>query len=142
MKKSVIIILVALFVTGIIYYAMKPSGNTGQDEPLSQTLIDSGIKIIDIRTKPEWIQTGIVQGAYTLTFFDERGGYNVSEFTDQLSRIVTKDEKFAIVCRTGNRTSMAVKILREQGYKNVIDILGGVKLGAQNGINLTPYTEG
>ena len=139
MKKIAIILGMLVLILGVIVYAVKPSGNGPVDEPLSQTLIDSGIKIIDIRTAPEWEMTGIVKGAYPITFFDERGGYNISEFTSQLDNIVSKDEKFAIVCRTGNRTSMAVKILREQGYKNVIDVLGGVKAGMQNGITLVPY---
>lgn len=139
MKKISIVISMLVLMLVVIFIAVKPSHDAPADEPLTQTLIDSGIKIIDIRTAPEWEMTGIVKGSYPITFFDERGGYNIAEFTEQLSSIVSKDEKFAIICRTGNRTSMAVKILREQGYKNVIDILGGVKAGGQNGIALVPY---
>ena len=33
----------------------------------------NGVTVIDIRTKPEWEETGIVPGSKLLTFFDERG---------------------------------------------------------------------
>lgn len=140
MKKNHIVIGILVLILVIIGIAVMPTSKSNSDEPLSQALIDSGIKIIDIRTAPEWAMTGIVKGSYPITFFDERGGYNISEFTDALDKIVKKDEKFAIVCRTGNRTSMAKKILAEQGYENVIDVLGGVKAGTQSGIELVPYT--
>ena len=36
-------------------------------------LMKSGVTVIDIRTKPEWEETGILPGSKLLTFFDERG---------------------------------------------------------------------
>ena len=36
-------------------------------------LAASGVPVIDIRTRPEWEETGIVPGSHLLTFFDERG---------------------------------------------------------------------
>ena len=36
-------------------------------------LIAKGVPVIDIRTKPEWDETGIVPGSHPLTFFDEKG---------------------------------------------------------------------
>ena len=36
-------------------------------------LMKSGVTVIDIRTKPEWEETGILPGSQLLTFFDERG---------------------------------------------------------------------
>ncbi len=36
-------------------------------------LVKSGVTVIDIRTRPEWEETGIVSGSKLLTYFDERG---------------------------------------------------------------------
>ena len=55
--------------------------------------------------------------------------------------MVSKDDNFAIICRTGNRTSMAAHILKENGYKHVVDVLGGIKAAKANGIKLVPYEE-
>jgi len=69
MKKFAIAAVILLAVIGIIiFFAMRHNGANSTDQPLSQAMIDSGIKIIDIRTQPEWELTGIVPGAYTITF--------------------------------------------------------------------------
>ena len=36
-------------------------------------LMAKGVPVIDIRTSPEWQQTGIIPGSHLLTFFDEQG---------------------------------------------------------------------
>ncbi|PLX70145.1 MAG: rhodanese-like domain-containing protein [Denitrovibrio sp.] len=114
------------------------SGN-GKDQQLTTALYKTGITIIDIRTKPEWQQTGIIKGSKTLTFFDEKGNYNATDFLNKLSRIVQKDEAFAIICRSGNRTTVVSKFLKESGYPRVINLLGGVKQAAKNGIKFEKY---
>lgn len=39
-------------------------------QPIDQKLVDSKIKIIDIRTPSEWKTTGIVKGSFPIMFFD------------------------------------------------------------------------
>ena len=36
-------------------------------------LMKSGVPVIDIRTQPEWEDTGVLAGSKLLTFYDERG---------------------------------------------------------------------
>lgn len=93
---------------------------------VSEEIVKSGIKIIDIRTEPEWKETGIVENSITLTFFDEQGRYNADAFLEQLNRHVKKDREFALICRTGNRTSTVGDFLSKNGYK-VVDLKGGIK---------------
>ncbi len=106
--------------------------------PASPEIVQSGITIIDIRTKPEWIQTGIVKGAVPITFFDERGGYDAQKFLVALDGYVNKNEEFAIICRSGNRTTAVSKFLGELGYK-VINLQGGVKHLVSQGYELSKY---
>ena len=95
-----------------------------QEIEINEEFLDRGIKIIDIRTLKEWHETGIIEGAYTLTFFDEQGRFDEQSFIGSLESIVTKDEEFALVCRTGARTKFAGMLLsREYGYK-VISLHG------------------
>jgi len=88
--------------------------------------VDKNIKIIDIRTAPEWRETGIVKGSYTLTFFDEQGNYNTELFLKELSKIVDKDEPFALICRTGSRTGMLADFLANKLGYNVTNLKGGI----------------
>ena len=95
------------------------------------------IKIVDIRTEAEWRQTGIIADSKTITFLDENGEYNEADFLRQLDRVIDKNEKFAIICRSGRRTRIAYQLLVQNGYK-VIDIKGGIK-HLPAGVDLVPY---
>ncbi len=97
---------------------------------------NSTLKIIDIRTPPEWRETGIVKGSYTIMFFNQQGGYNVEEFIRQLDKIVKKGEKFALICRTGSRTSVIAPFLSDKLGYNVINLKGGVEKLMRDGVAL------
>jgi len=96
--------------------------------------LEKNIKIIDIRTPAEWKETGIVKGAYTVMFFNEQGKFNVPKFLEKLNKIVKKDEPFALICRTGSRTTEVSKFLSSSklGYK-VINLKGGMMKLMQEG---------
>ncbi len=101
---------------------------------------DTKLKIIDIRTEGEWKETGIVQGAYTITFFDERGNYDIDGFLAQLNAVVKKDEKFALICRTGSRTGMVSNFLGNKLNYNVVNLKGGMMKLLREGFNPEVYT--
>lgn len=103
-------------------------------------LVQSGIKIIDIRTEPEWIETGIVENSIPLTFFDARGNYDAQKFLDTIGKYVKKGEEFALICRTGSRTTVVSEFLGKQGY-DVINLKGGVMSLMRQGYKLAPYTK-
>jgi len=96
------------------------------------------IKIIDIRTKQEWIEEGIVKNSHLITFFDEKGSYNIPEFMRALEKVVNKNEPFALICRTGSRTRLVSDFLDKNGYK-VINILGGIVYSRATGVKLVQY---
>jgi rhodanese-related sulfurtransferase len=108
-------------------------------QPVDKKLIDSKIKIIDIRTPSEWKTTGLVKGSYPIMFFDEQGNYNVESFLGKLNKVVKKGEKFALICNSGNRTQIVGNFLgKQQGY-NVIDLQGGIQYAIGKKIPLEPY---
>lgn len=104
----------------------------------SEEIVKSGIKIIDIRTLPEWKETGLVENAIPITFFDEQGRYNAETFIKELDKHVSKDKEFALICRTGNRTSAVSELLSKQGYK-VVNLKGGMKSLMSKGYTPEPY---
>ncbi len=99
------------------------------------------LKIIDIRTPHEWRETGIVKGSYTLTFFDERGNYDTEDFLNSLNKIVKKDEKFALICRTGSRTGMVSNFLGNKLNYHVINLRGGIVNLLKNGYVTQKYKQ-
>jgi rhodanese-related sulfurtransferase len=82
--------------------------------------------IIDIRLPEEWKATGTIPNAKKITFFMSNGSINPS-FTQELQHNnITKNSKFAVICRTGHRSRVASAILEKNGYKNIINLKGGM----------------
>ena len=106
---------------------------------ISQKLIDSGIVIVDIRTKAEWKQTGIIKGSYPIEFFNEQGRYNIPKFLKELKAVIKPNEKFALICNTGSRTKLVSQFLSQELKYNVIDLQGGIQYGISIGLPLVPY---
>ena len=93
---------------------------------VTESFLKKNIKIIDIRTKNEWKETGMIRGSYPITFFNENGNYDIKEFLRKLNTVVNKNEEFAIICRTGSRTRIVGNFLgNKAGYK-VINLQGGI----------------
>ncbi len=89
-------------------------------------LLAKGYKIYDIRRPEEWKQTGVIEGSHKLTLFDARGGQN-SKFMPAFMQEVKKDEPVILICRTGNRTSIAAKFLAERlGYQKIYNVKDGI----------------
>jgi rhodanese-related sulfurtransferase len=129
MKK----ILLGLLLTGTLLMAEL------QQVWATPAFANEKIKIIDIRTPAEWVETGIVKGSYTIMFFDEKGDFSVENFLRQLNMAVKKDEQFALICRVGSRTGMVSEFLSEKlGYK-VINLKGGIMKMIYEGYKTVPY---
>ncbi len=101
----------------------------GIDPTTLKNKIDENVVVIDIRTPPEWVQTGIVPTSKTLMFFDQNGNYDVEKWLQKFTSYVkNKDQAFVLVCRSGNRTGMLGNFLSEKlGYKKVFHLENGIK---------------
>ena len=107
---------------------------------MSQEILNSGIPIVDVRTEPEWKETGLLKGAIPITFFSEQGKPLINEFLKELNEKVDTKQPFAIICHTGSRTSMIAPWLSEQLNYKVINLQGGMEY-ATKGVKLPtlPY---
>ncbi|MCP4899669.1 MAG: rhodanese-like domain-containing protein [bacterium] len=102
-------------------------------------LLEQGVPIVDIRTAPEWPQTGIVRGSHLLTFFDARGRYDAETWAKALSSIASPEDPVILICRTGNRTSPVAGLLDARvGYKKVYNVKHGIMLWIREGRPVVP----
>jgi rhodanese-related sulfurtransferase len=107
---------------------------------ITQEMLDSKMKIIDVRTPPEWRETGLLKGAIPIMFFDQKGNVDVNTFLKELNEKIDTKQTFAIICHTGNRTSMISKWLSKNLNYNVINILGGMDYATKNlKLKTVPY---
>lgn len=108
-------------------------------QPIDQQLLNSKIKIIDIRTPGEWKTTGLVKGSVPIMFFDESGNYNLETFSAELNKKIAKKERFALICNSGSRSKMLGTHLGQKMGYNVIDLQGGIQYAIAKKIPIEPY---
>ena len=83
--------------------------------------------IIDIRTSPEWEQTGVVPKSLLLTFFDKNGKYNFENWYNKLIKITKKDEPIILICRSGRRTKIVAEMINRKFNYIVYNAKYGIK---------------
>ena len=79
--------------------------------------------ILDIRTPREYTQ-GYIEGAININYYDKT-------FLEQAAKL-DKNKPIYIYCRSGSRTSSAVKKLKNLGFLEVNDLEGGIISWARN----------
>ena len=113
-----------LFDVELLALTPPPFASVGNAE--LESLLESGIKLIDIRRPEEWQQTGVVDGSIRSTAFDQQGRF-LESFMETLQQTVEPDERFALICRTGNRTAALSNWLATRGgYPNVLNVRDGI----------------
>ncbi len=87
--------------------------------------------LIDIRTPPEWRETGVVPGALRIDMNHPGGKQG---FINAVLQAVDGDQSASIglICRTGNRSNVVQQALLEAGFTDVVDISEGMA-GSQAG---------
>jgi rhodanese-related sulfurtransferase len=99
-----------------------------------------GVVVIDIRRAEEWAETGIIEGAHTITAFTQSGQLH-PEFQTKFTAIVTTpDTPVMLYCRTGNRTGVIGNALLSQlGYRDVTHLSEGIVGWAAGGALVVPF---
>ncbi|HEY94975.1 MAG TPA: rhodanese-like domain-containing protein [Dehalococcoidia bacterium] len=78
---------------------------------------DPDFKVLDVRTPDEY-NTGHVEGAINID-------YNSDTFKEKLDTL-DKSGKYLVYCRSGNRSSEAVKVMEELGFTMIYHMNGGI----------------
>lgn len=87
----------------------------------------AGVAVVDVRTAPEWEQTGVVPGSHLLTFFDAHGAAEPDQWLRKLRAIAPPDQPVVVICRSGRRSSAVSRFLSGQaGYVTVYNVDHGI----------------
>ena len=99
----------------------------------------SGVVVIDIRTEPEWKESGVIAGSKLMTFFDEKGRADPPVWLEKVKQVAKPDQPVILICRSGNRTRAATQFLSQQaGYKTVYNVSGGMNAWFKDGRAVVP----
>jgi rhodanese-related sulfurtransferase len=122
--RSKLLLLVCIF----LLPGMAGAEIVNIDNTQLKELIAQKVPLVDIRTAPEWTETGVVEGSHMLTFFDVNGNYDARAFLAQLAPIADKGEPVILICRTGRRTGIISKFMNDQvGYQIVYNVTKGIR---------------
>lgn len=112
------------------------------DKAQLEKLVKSGVPLIDIRTQPEWEDTGIISGSKLLTFFDDSGRADPPSWLAKVSPVAKPDQPVIIICRSGARTKAVSKFLSQQaGYRTVYNVKTGIKGWLNEGGAVVPASQ-
>jgi rhodanese-related sulfurtransferase len=90
---------------------------------------DSNLAILDVRAPREW-QAGHLAGAIHLPL-------NRMAQPGQIERAVPRGQKLAVHCAGGYRSSIAISLLRQQGFHEVADLAPGYDGWVRSGLPTT-----
>jgi len=94
--------------------------------PDAYAALETGkLTLIDIRTPPEWRETGVAKGAKRLDMLHPGGAPG---FVADLLKQVNGDRNapIGLICRTGNRTTQVTRYLEAQGFTQIYNIKEGM----------------
>ena len=99
------------------------------------------VAVVDIRREEEWRETGIIEGAHTITAFASDGGLD-PEFTDRFTALVAGPEApVMLYCRTGARTgALGTALIGQMGFTKVDHLSGGIVRWLAEGHEVVEFT--
>lgn len=93
------------------------SGHTVDVPTLQQELAKANVQLVDVRTPQEW-STGHIEGAKHIDWFSD-------DFKAEVGKL-DKNAPVRLYCAAGGRSEEARTMLREMGFKDVLDLDGGM----------------
>ncbi len=116
----------------IILISISVSSAKDLNHSESLDLYNNSTLIIDVRNKSEWTETGIIPGSKLIQMLTPNMTLR-DGFIDDLITLIGNDKliEVGIICRSGNRSSATVAMLKEKGYKNIYNMSEGI-VGASN----------
>ena len=91
-----------------------PSHNVSIDQALTDWQ-NKSVVILDVRTPGEYAD-GHIPNTILIP---------LDQLPERLNE-VPKEKKVYVICRSGNRSSQAVNLLRSKGFTNVYNVTGGI----------------
>lgn len=92
----------------------------------AQKMIDGGVVfVVDVRTPSEFV-SGHIHNAQNININD-------SSFAEKLLAL-NKDVKYIVNCQMGGRSARAVSLMNELGFKNAMNLEGGINAWERAGL--------
>lgn len=98
------------------------SGNITVDDAHKRA-IKGEIVLVDIRAPDEWRQSGVPASGRLITMYQAPASF-IGALKASIRGNAAKP--IALICATGGRSLDLQKVLREAGFKNILNVVGGM----------------
>lgn len=129
--KKVLLSAALLVAVSMRVFAQNKSNVKAQE--FGEAISHKGIQLLDVRRPAEYDE-GHIKGS-TLANWEDK-----ASFEAHVSHL-NKDKPVYVYCRSGKRSSAAADFLSEQGFRNVINLEGGILGWKQEGKEVEPGAE-
>lgn len=111
-------LILAIIIILVVVNKFNNRGIHYMDIQTAQELIkDSTVTVIDVRTPQEFAQ-GHIKGARLIP---------VQELGERMSELASlKERQILVYCHSGNRSSIASRMLLKNGFKKISNLQGGI----------------
>lgn len=106
------------FLIASIPFACSSDFKTLDPDSFENAIRNSDVQVVDVRT-PEEFSSKRIPNSINIDIYNE-------SFIDSALVRLNKDKPVAVYCRTGRRSASAANALVKQGFKNVINLEGGI----------------
>ncbi|ALM47451.1 hypothetical protein AMR72_00215 [Flavobacterium psychrophilum] len=120
--------LIFLFVLALVFLSCETKTKEGavlvSPQQFSQEIAMGTVQLVDVRT-PEEFNNGHIKGAQNINLHDD-------DFANQINKL-HKDKTVYVYCKAGRRSAEATATLKQNGFKNVVELDGGTNAWSDAG---------
>lgn len=92
--------------------------NLTQEQWAKEVSQDKNAVILDVRTEEEFIE-GYIPNAKNIDIYKGQG------FLDEVEKL-DKSKNYYVYCRSGARSAQACALMKQQGFENAYNLMGGI----------------
>jgi rhodanese-related sulfurtransferase len=96
-------------------------------EEFAQYITEEGVQLLDVRT-PEEFEAGHIEGAVLIDYRTDPEG-----FVQKAEAQLQKDKPVALYCRGGKRSHSAAELMHKAGFKQLVELDGGIQAWQEAG---------
>lgn len=90
-------------------------------------LAAAGTTVIDVRTRAEWQESGVIANSKLITFVNEQGKTDPAAWLAQVKAVSKPGQAVVLICRSGRRSQAAAQLLVQQpGFPTIYNSSGGM----------------
>ena len=115
--------------------AGRPVETTSQIDvyTVKRLLSENGLQVLDVRSADEW-DDGHIESAQFMAYTSLTQQLDNPPQIDKLK--ISVEQKVAVTCATGKRSSTAISILLRHGFKNLYNVTGGMEAWESAGFRM------